>query len=94
MAKPANAAVTWLFLNNHLANKPVPMVNFCGDATYLGIRLDRRLGIKDYVDHITIKARKGLAPIKKNEATSSLILGIGHLNDRNFNTRLHADKKA
>lgn len=63
--------MTWVSLNNHLANKPVPVVSLCEDATektnlmwYLGIRFHLSLGFRGYVCHIAAKARKGLAAVK------------------------------
>lgn len=67
---PAKAAVIMFSLHNHLTNKPMPPVNFCGDnvetvsVKYLDIRFDCSVGFKEHVDHIKTKARKGIAAIK------------------------------
>jgi ribonuclease HI len=68
---PSKVTVTWFSLNNHIGQIDTPSVDLggkkvqrTGTMKYLGVCFDRCLGFKDHVDHVILRARKGLAAMR------------------------------
>jgi ribonuclease HI len=77
VVNPTKASVTWFSLNNHIVNAVTPVVRLCGvdipgtkSMKYLGVKCDRSLCFKDHIEHVIVKARKGLAAMRVMAATN------------------------
>jgi hypothetical protein len=71
LINPTRAKMTWFSLNNHAVNFLTPTLNLCmmdvertNTRKYLNVQCDRSFAFTERVDHVIIKARKGVAAIR------------------------------